>query len=277
MHDNKQFAGSMAATWRRACSLGAVTVGVALLLGACAMKPQPSPEELQARQAHLDKVQKAKARFEELCKTAGITVNRRVTGVKGIRLEKVPPKSNWKDWADPMWAEAALSDGLGGDVFIRRLLLRRVRDSSTGELDGGVSSRASDGDAGFDFVDAKAEGGKWRRYSIVVLNDGYMDMVSKPVSEYDLAPYSVSYNSIENVEDRRLWIAGVDIVVSDSRARQQLGVIRRYIIDTGQGDQAGGRSPWRFSEGNNSCPRMVLSDLGGFFWMSLNNIIKVEE
>ena len=141
--------------------LSAAVLAGALLLGACAVPPQASPEELHARQAHLAKVQKAKARFEELCKTAGITVNRRVTGVKGIRLEKVPPKSNWKDWADPVWPEAALSDGLGGDIFIRRLLLRRVRNSETGKFDGAVSSRYSGGDSGFDFVDSKDQNGEW--------------------------------------------------------------------------------------------------------------------
>ena len=261
MHINKRFLRSTA-----------VLAG-ALLLGACVVKPQPSPEELQARQAHLDKVQKAKARFEELCKTAGITVNRRVTGVKGIRLERVPAQSNWKDWTDPMWPEAALSGGVGGGAFLERLIKRRSTDSKTGKLNGSVTNIQVGSVPGYEYVDVKQVDGTWRRFHLVVDGGGRVVVVSKDVSESELSPYAVSYEVPVDSKDRLHWVAGVTIDVVDVRTGERLGDIRRYVWDRGMGDSAGGRSAWPIASGNDVCPSMSGYDTFGHFMVLINSII----
>lgn len=275
MHDKQQFSGSAAATWRRACSFAVTTVGVLLLLGACAIQPQPSPAELQAKQAHLTKVQQAKARFEELCKTAGITVNRRVTGVKGIRLEKVPATSRWSDWIDPMWPEAALG-GADGGAFLEWLVKRRIVDPLTGRLRGDVTARETrvvTSIPGFEYLDVKQVDGRWKRFYPDV--DGSMKFAisSKYVSEGDISPYVVNYDLMTDANDRHLWIAGVSIQVKDARSGEQLGSIVRYIWDQGMGDAKGGRSAWIFAAGNMTCPSMKGYDTFGHFMILIDNII----
>ena len=265
MHSNKQ-------SFRCA----AVMAG-ALLLGACAMPPQVSPEELQARQAHLAKVQKAKARFEELCKTAGITVNRRVTGVKGIRLEKVPAESGWKDWMDPMWPEAALSGGADGGALLELLLKNRSIEPETGKLTGNVKVRNENSVPGFEYLDVRQPDGTWRRYSIGLLEGGRVSVNSRPIGESALAPYLLSYELLVDRSARELWIAGAEIKVTDVDGGGTLGVVRKYVWDRGMGDAAGGRSPWIMASGNAICPNLDGHAAWGHFLVSIEKIISPED
>ena len=264
MHINKRFLRSTA-----------VLAG-ALLLGACVVKPQPSPEELQARQAHLDKVQQAKARFEELCKTAGITVNRRVTGVKGIRLEKVPPKSNWKDWIDPMWPEAALG-GADGGVFIELLLKRRSIDPLTGKLTGNVTASQKNSVPGFEYLDVRQSDGTWKRYSMGFGQGGRLGIISHSIGESELASYVMSYELLFDRHDRYFWIAGAEIRLTNAVNGEVFGVIRRYVWDQGMGDAEGGRSAWIIASGNNICPKINGYASWGHLVVSIENIVSPRE
>ena len=87
------------------------------MVSAVALATCQGPQALhnwQAEKAYKERYAKAKALFEERCKTAGVVINRTVTDVEGIELTKVRQPVPWggREYFDPMWTEAAM----GGEV-----------------------------------------------------------------------------------------------------------------------------------------------------------------
>jgi len=77
---------------------------------------QAKQDEFQAR------YNKAKAIFDERCKTAGEKIYHTVEGIEGITLLNVPQEYTHALIEDPMWEGAALPHSGGGDNYIRSFL-----------------------------------------------------------------------------------------------------------------------------------------------------------
>ena len=73
-----------------------------------------------------------------------------------------------------------------------------------------------------------------------------------PIREFT-ARFGVEWNDISTREDREHWIAGSSLKVIDLQTNEVIAERVGYMIDRGQGSQAGGRSPWLFAE-QFACP-----------------------
>ncbi|WP_298643439.1 hypothetical protein [uncultured Cardiobacterium sp.] len=87
-------------------------------------KQQAKRDEFQAR------YNKAKAIFDERCKTAGEKIYHTVEGVEGITLLNVPQEYTHALIDDPMWEGAALPYSGGGNNYIRNFLDWELRSKS---------------------------------------------------------------------------------------------------------------------------------------------------
>lgn len=92
-----------------------------LLAALSACGERQGDKEAKAQEAtYREKYAKAKALFEERCKTAGVVINRTVKDVEGIGLEKIRQPIPWggKEYFDPMYPEAAMAGEYRGDKYI---------------------------------------------------------------------------------------------------------------------------------------------------------------
>ena len=65
--------------------------------------------------------------------------------------------------------------------------------------------------------------------------------------------YGVTYDDISTREEREPWIAGSSLKVIDLQTNEVMAERIGYMMDRGQGDTSGGRSPWRLAA-NAACP-----------------------
>src|SRR5690606_31555995 len=56
--------------------------------------------------------------------------------------------------------------------------------------------------------------------------------------------YGVLFEDISSVEDRQHWIAGSSLKVIDLHTNEVMAERIGYMVDRGQGNRSGGRSPW---------------------------------
>ena len=195
--------------------------------------------------------------FQARCKTAGEKIYKTVDNVEGIVLMKVRPEGvNYHD-------QFAMDDPYGGDVggdgYIRNFLRGRTENGSLLEHPNANSYR---------YVEAiDAKDGKRYRYTGSVKVVGTMDanapnvkLALKNNHSFDLniyafvvehAPalgpmprYGVTYDDISTRQDREYWIAGSTLRVIDLRTNEVIAERIGYMMDVGQGNTSGGRSPW---------------------------------
>ena len=65
--------------------------------------------------------------------------------------------------------------------------------------------------------------------------------------------YGIIYEDISTPEDRKFWIAGSSLKVIDTTTKEVIGERIGYMMDPGQGNKSGGRSPW-FIAAHHACP-----------------------
>ena len=215
-------------------------------------------QELSARQ----KI--AMAMFQERCKKAGEYIHKTVDGVKGIFLVKVRPQGiNYHD-------QFAMSDPYGldsrGDTYIKTFFSAFYQHSSGGR-------------AGYRYVEAvDPTDGKRYRYtgvykdvthtqSVITGGDGktrfttHDFVLDREVASGPLPRYGVTYDDLSTREDRDYWIAGSSLRVIDLQTGEVIAERIGYMVDRGQGDKSGGRSPWLLAA-NTACPAFP-ADSGG--------------
>jgi hypothetical protein len=73
--------------------------------------------------------------------------------------------------------------------------------------------------------------------------------------------YGVTYDDISTREERDYWIAGSSLKVIDLPTNEVMAERIGYMMDRGQGDRGGGRSPWLFAK-NNACPQFPAAPDG---------------
>ncbi|SMC23207.1 hypothetical protein SAMN02745857_01579 [Andreprevotia lacus DSM 23236] len=192
------------------------------------------------------------ALYEKNCQQAGEKIYRTADRVQGLFLIKARPnKNNFDD-------QYELSDpygyDVGGDGYIISFLQKY--DHGKVVMDTG----------GFGYVDIiNPKDGMRYRYT------GYIDqpwLRDKKYAEWVrdfslhkvLAPnaplprYGVTYDDISTHEDREHWIAGSSLKVVDLQTNEVMAERVGYMIDTGQGDKSGGRSPWLMAA-YHACPK----------------------
>lgn len=191
------------------------------------------------------KLDEAYRRYEEHCKTAGVKITRTVENVEGLLLMKLrPDKVNFGD-------QYAMDDpygrDMGGNGYIESFLEGK---NPAGYLD--VKNLVRSGYRYVDVVDEKD--GKRYRYTgqaeEAVKRDPsyatgyYVFVLEKTLAIPPYPRYGVTYDDISTREDRDHWIAGSSLKVIDLEASEVIAERVGYIVDPGQGNISGGRSPW---------------------------------
>ena len=221
----------------------------------------PITAALESKKA-ADARKAAWAHFEMRCKSAGEKIYKTVDGVEGIMLLKVRPKR--LNRSDQFELDDPYGSDFRGDGYIESFLWGR-------NSKGIVSSKTTQG--AFRFVDViDPEDGRWYRYT------GHSDEVWKNnsndqrhVTEFklerrqvinDSAPrYGVTYDDISTREDREIWVAGSSLKVIDLLTKEVIAERVGYMIDVGQGNTSGGRSPWFYAK-NYACPSFTKNSSG---------------
>ncbi|MBK6638112.1 MAG: hypothetical protein IPG34_10870 [Rhodocyclaceae bacterium] len=235
-------------------TLGLIT---ALLLAACGAPPDAaSPPKADNRLAM------AEAMFTERCKKAGVFIHRTAENVEGVFLLKVRPENEDPDFDDQFRLNDPYGRDLGGDGYIMTFLYGR-------DAQGSITER-NIVKPGYRYVDAiNPTDSKRYRYkgaikevevksSILIGGTGNTFKTTKFVLDKTPAPdpsprYGVTYEDISTPEEREHWIAGSSLKVIDLQTNEVMAERIGYMMDHGQGNNSGGRSPWLLAA-NTACP-----------------------
>ena len=198
---------------------------------------------------------RAEAMFQERCKTAGEKIYRTAEDVEGVFLMKIRPSGvNYDD-------QFALTDPYGndstGDTYIKTFLTGYHAKSSPPVR--GVPPRQ-----GYKYVEAidPADGKRYRytgridepwRYDSSYSKSYRRFVLDRVLSPASPALYAVTYDDISTREEREYWIAGSSLKVIDLKTNEIMAERIGYMMDRGQGNTSGGRSPW-FWAADHACP-----------------------
>jgi hypothetical protein len=202
---------------------------------------------------------RAEAIFQERCKTAGEKIYRTVEDVEGVFLMKIRPSGvNYGD-------QFALTDPYGddstGDTYIKTFLIGYHAKSSP-------PVRGAPPRRGYKYVEAidPADGKRYRYTGSVReveerlsgLSGGGTVRITKFALDKTPAQgsqprYGVTYEDISTREEREYWVAGSSLKVIDLKTNEVMAERIGYMMDRGQGNTSGGRSPW-FWAADHACP-----------------------
>lgn len=251
------------------------------MVGAVALATCRGPQALhnwQAEKTYKDRYAKAKALFEERCKTAGVVIHRTVRDVEGIELTKVRQPVPWggKEYFDPMWAEAAMAGQVKGDDYLKQFLVSEFFQANLPEARGKlftptqerlrdpVFSAVRKGYGFVEYLDAKDK----QRYRCTpdwsaqhpnwVPGQHQCEPVTKSGTRYAL-----DFEDIVNPADRQLWVSGTRLKVVDKQSGELIATYTKFIWDPGFGVSTTGRWPWVHADiGNRNCPYVPNTPTG---------------
>ena len=217
--------------------------------------------------AHLAR---AEAIFQERCKTAGEKIYRTAEDVEGVFLMKLRPLGT--NHGDQFKLDDPYGRDLDGVGYIESFARGSYDTMRSPNPRPGWPSRI-----GYLYVEAiDPADGKRYRYTGSVKSVGQKDSGAPNVQielkrnpSYDLniyayvldrfhvtssAPrYGVTYDDISTREEREYWIAGSSLKVIDLKTNEVMAERIGYMMDRGQGNTSGGRSPWLFAA-SSACP-----------------------
>ncbi|HRF13311.1 MAG TPA: hypothetical protein PLR37_14530 [Candidatus Accumulibacter phosphatis] len=220
--------------------------------------------------ARRSRLQTAEAMFQERCKKAGVTIHRTVENVEGVLLMKLRPRKD--NYDDQFALDDPYGRDLGGEAYIQTFLRGSYQANTRGTPAPGSPPRL-----GYLYVEAvDFKDGKRYRYTGSVKAVGRKDVTAENVRRalavdpaYDLniyayvldkvpapdpAPrYGVTYDDISTREEREYWIAGSSLRVIDLNTHEVMAERIGYMMDRGQGSDAGGRLPWLLAA-DHACP-----------------------
>ena len=242
------------------------TVLIPIIVAACALAGWA-----QSASAGKDggaRLAKAEAMFAERCKKSGEFIHRTAENVEGIFLMKIRPKEI--NYGEQFKMDDPYGNDLGGDGYIKNFLLGRTKEGSITYVDNVTR--------GYHYVEALdlKDGNRYRytgRIDQPSLHDKrYGEWVREFVLDRTPAPgrsprYGVTYEDISTREEREYWIAGSSLKVIDLQTNEVMAERIGYMMDRGQGDTSGGRSPWLLAA-LTACPSFPATPGGHPFKMN---------
>lgn len=241
----------------------AMLMGVAVLGG---LRPSQAAEP--------SRLHVAETMFAERCKKTGVFIHRRAENVEGIFLMKLrSPEANHRD-------QYKMDDPYGKDLRGSGYIETFIRGQFWATHTYGTARPPADAPPtpkGYPYVEAiDPKDGKRYRYTGSRKAVGKQDATAPNTRvelqrnpNYDLniyafvldkvpAPgamprYGVTYDDISTREERDYWIAGSSLKVIDLQTNEVMAERIGYMMDRGQGDRGGGRSPWLFAA-DHACP-----------------------
>ncbi|WP_269633618.1 hypothetical protein [Pelomonas sp. BJYL3] len=231
-------------------------LALSLALSACG-KPAEDKEAQAREAAYKEKYAKAKALFEERCKTAGVVVKRTVKDVEGIELAKIRQPIPWggKEYFDPMYPEAAMAGEHRGDDYIKQFLMSEFVNPADSGQRGALGPPAAEElfkrftvKNGYSFVEYvdPTNGQRFRctpdwsrRHPNWVDGQHHCKPVDRTATRYAL-----DYEDLVEPADRALWISGTRIKAVDKQSGNVIAELTRYVWEAGFGASSTGRWPW---------------------------------
>lgn len=207
----------------------------------------PIAPEVYRTIEYRSKLATAQAVFDERCKTAGERIYKTVNDEEGILLLNIRQGEIAQNRANPEWEGAALPNDATGLGYIESFLIWEHND---GKNQRGYLNNNSDKATarGFQFVDVKQKDGSLQRYRLK--RAGSSELISEALVGKP-ARYAVGFTTSDHPEDRKHWVAGVTITVSDTKTEELIAKRTSYSLEPGLGNTEGGRSPWGFAV---TCP-----------------------
>jgi hypothetical protein len=242
-------------------------IGLLVLLGGC---------DNPAEKAYRERYAKAKAVFDERCKTAGVVIHRTVKDVEGIELTKVRPKLEWADkrYFDPMFEGAAMAGENKGDDYINQFLMTesfRAKDQmKRGMLNPPKFNAGSDtvSKPGYRFVEIIDPKSGQRLRAEFGDYPPDTNLWGRPPRTTPVAVsatrYALDYEDIVDPTDRQHWVAGTRLKVIDKQTGEVIATLTKFVWDPGFGVSTTGRWPWQHADGRSdrNCPRTSLMPTG---------------
>lgn len=218
--------------------------------------------------AFRDKYTKAKALFEERCKTAGVVIKRTVKDIEGIELSKVRQSIPWggKEYFDPMYPEAAMADEHRGEDYIKQFLMSEFRSQLHPNERGGLGPHLTRNThqllpptRGYRFVEYTDSAGVRYRCE-ATWKEGESSWTSGQhrcdAIKTSAARYALDFENLADPNDRALWVAGTKLTVVDKQSGEVIAQLTRFVWDPGFGGGASGRWPWQHANAaiSTTCP-----------------------
>ena len=222
-------------------------------------------EAKEAQTAYETRYAKARAIFDERCKTAGEKIYHTAENVEGITLLNLIPKKYDYDHFEPMWERAALARESSEKDYMDEYLMWELKEKDSDKRGRLISYDKRPGKhamakrfwgfapdlapdeeifSGYRYVDVKQPYGRYRRYCIRTMPcvkthifSGEVLLKGKP------SRYAVEYVPIIDPKDREEWIAGATINIYDMETDTLMASKTWYAFETGFGHE-GHRLPW---------------------------------
>lgn len=208
----------------------------------------PIAPEIYRTIEYRGKLAKGQALFEERCKTAGEKIYRTADGVAGVLLLKQRPKTiNLSD-------QYRLDDPFGSDCHGDECIVELLQATTGNERNPALSERLSSGFSYVDVIDS-VDGQRYRYQGVIAADTAHRLSLQRTVTTAPPPFFGITWDDISTREDRDYWIAGGVLKVVDIKSGEVIGERRGYMMDKGQGNQDGGRSPWAFAY-DNACPKL---------------------
>lgn len=217
-----------------------------------------------------ERLAKAEAMFQERCKAAGERIVRTVDNVEAVYLLKVRPTGT--NFGDQFKLDDPYGNDSGGESYIKTFF------SGFYPIPAKPSPKWRRR-LGYKYVEAlSAEDGKRYRYigsikdvshvtSVLMGGDGKTTFVTKDfvldksISASSAPRYGITYEDISTREEREYWISGSSLKIVDLQSNEAIAERVGYMMDRGQGNISGGRSPWLLAS-YFACPAFPV-DPGG--------------
>lgn len=213
----------------------------------------------------------AMALFNERCKTAGEKITRTVENVDGVVWMR------WREAGVNLGDQFKLDDPYGKDCSEETCIANLLRVTKGANLNPEETQLHSKGYRFIEAVDPRD--GQRYRYTGHLEHGWTLEQVEAhkktgreiPAFSYHFkldraridaftARYGITWEDISTREDREHWIAGSSLMAIDLQANETIASRTAYLIDTGQGDTGGFRSPWGWAKSYAPrCPRTNMS------------------
>lgn len=227
--------------------LAVIAVGLVIAIPVRQVRREKQ-QEIVAVDDYKERFAKAKALFDERCKTAGEKIYRTAENVDGVLLLK--QRSNEINLSD----QYRLDDPFGSDCHGDECIVDLLRATSGNERNPELSARLRNGFSFVDVIDSD-DGHRYRYRGVIAVDTPHRLSLQRTVTNTPPPFFGITWDDISTREDRDYWIAGGVLKIVDIKAGEVIGERRGYMMDNGQGNQDGERSPWAFAY-DNACPKL---------------------
>ncbi|MBL0075976.1 MAG: hypothetical protein IPP41_08645 [Rhodocyclaceae bacterium] len=241
---------------------------IALVVSICICACSSSGGSTPMVEAKPQRLQTAEAMFQERCKKSG-------SSFIGLRkmLTDIFDEATIKQ--DQLRDQFVLDDPYGRDLGDEGYIQSFVRGFETRQAQFAPGSPPR---RGYNYVEAiDPKDGKRYRYtgsnrevshttSILMGGDGKTTFTTKDfvldkvVVTGQTPRFGVTYDDISTREEREYWIAGSSLKVIDLQTNEVMAERIGYMMDRGQGNTSGGRSPWLLAA-EHACPGFQRNQL----------------